>query len=286
MADWGRLLELAAPYPTRHLAVVDPQRSYTTPHVARVIAWAADVAAEAYGGKIQIGDLSGPNFGEALPPHQTHRQGRQVDVGYTSDRYPSVLGVPMDLTVAYFLTLLRPYIWAAQVSAYQRDVYYERVVESDKIGALGPSLIPDGQDGIDGYVGDGRAGHDNRIHILFPTEYGAVYDDDGAPSAVKYKLPAAPDDFGWAGTAEEYPFVRQILRLYLDAPELLQSGGVQPGQPTLASRVLAARAYNYFRYYRAPSWPPLSQACQAPNSAACRFYASAVWYLAYHEDWG
>lgn len=74
------------------LVVRRPRRAWTTPAVAAALERAAAVAA-AGGGAIQIGEVAGPTRGAPLPPHRSHRWGRDVDVAYRLDTYPTPLAL-------------------------------------------------------------------------------------------------------------------------------------------------------------------------------------------------
>lgn len=92
---------------------------WVTPRVAAAMGHAADVA-HAAGGVLHVGHASREGGGP-FPPHLSHRDGRDVDVGYTGQGYPSPPGATP------------PAWWVAAVQAAGvREVF----VRSELVGPL------------------------------------------------------------------------------------------------------------------------------------------------------
>lgn len=101
---WVRLVSGAG------LRVVRPKRAYTTAAVESVLAQAAAVALAA-GGALQVAEVAGEVRGQFLPPHKSHRWGRDVDVGYTlTNEYPTPITTAIDPRWVSVLLAIRPWI--------------------------------------------------------------------------------------------------------------------------------------------------------------------------------
>jgi hypothetical protein len=97
--------------------VRDPARAFVTAATAEAMQLAATVAM-AHGGALQVADASRAIFGEPFPPHTSHREGRDVDIGYTLQRvYPTPLDTIADAGFAAVLAALADrleYVFASQ----------------------------------------------------------------------------------------------------------------------------------------------------------------------------
>jgi len=261
---WAPIDEIVAPYTTEGLAIRRRALSYTTPAIARVFGWAGYLAKER-GGRLQIADVSRSQPG-TFPPHKSHKYGRDADVGYTLDRYPTPLTTSATPSFAWILCQLRPYLQKVFVSTARRE-------QLRALAKLQGCQLPT----LEVYPG-----HQTHAHLRFIAPSPAEPDDDdGDDHAQDYFLPDWADDSGWRGVADGYPFVRAVLQAYLDAPEQLQSGPA--GQPSPASLELSVRAFNWYRSLRQPGWPTVYEACNFPASGPCDFYRHAADYFYKHE---
>lgn len=98
------------------LALVRPRRRWTTPPVAAVLRRAGQVAA-LQGGALQVAEIAGETRGAPLPPHVSHRFGRDVDVGYTLDAYPTPITVAPSTGWIAVMTAIAPWIEVIGVGA-------------------------------------------------------------------------------------------------------------------------------------------------------------------------
>lgn len=278
VSTWAPLASIAAPYSTDGLAIRDPARSYTTPAVAQVLAYAGAVA-RSLGGRLFVADVSRADRGAAFPPHVSHRLGIDVDVSYVisppasqANKFGTPLTTPVEPSWVQVLCALRPYVDRVGVSLVRRQ-QIQALATLQK--CTPPKLSV-------------WAGHGSHAHIRFLGSLAGLGgadlqpDDDGDSFAQDFFLPDVGDDAGWSGPAEGYPFVRQVLEQYISTPEQL-GRAVAPGQPSTASLVLGQRAYDWFRYYHAPDWGPTDAECHAPGSPGCNFYRAAVAYFVAHE---
>lgn len=86
------------------LAVRMPSRSWTSPAVRDVLRDAAR------GVVLQVGDAGPETRGAAYPPHKSHRWGRDIDLGYTEDEYPTPLTTPVSGSIVAALASIAPAI--------------------------------------------------------------------------------------------------------------------------------------------------------------------------------
>jgi len=123
------------------LAVRMPARSWTTPAVRDVLRVAGGLAAQ-LGGALQVADVGPPVRGAPYPPHRSHRWGRDIDLGYTLDVYPTPAATPVDPRVAQVLAAIAGAI----------EVVY-----------AGPRRV----DALEGYGFKVRTwpGHDKHLHL-------------------------------------------------------------------------------------------------------------------------
>lgn len=102
------------------LNVRSPPRSWTSPAVRQVLANAGQIA-KRLGGTIQLGDVGPPERGSVFKTgkgaHKSHRWGRDMDIAYTFDTYPTPDDVPVDSRVVELLDELAPYIDVVGVNA-------------------------------------------------------------------------------------------------------------------------------------------------------------------------
>lgn len=99
------------------LEVRFPSRAWTTA-AARAVLRQAAAAALALGGKLHVADAgpaAGP--GNEYPPHKSHRWGRDFDIGYTLDGYPTPADVAVDPRVPAALETIAPWIETVGVNA-------------------------------------------------------------------------------------------------------------------------------------------------------------------------
>lgn len=98
------------------LAVRWPARSWTSPAVREVLRIAGQVAVQ-LGGELQVADAGPPTRGAPYPPHRSHRWGRDVDLGYTLDVYPTPAATPVDPRVGQVLAAIADAIEVVYTSA-------------------------------------------------------------------------------------------------------------------------------------------------------------------------
>ena len=91
------------------LAVRLPSRSWTSPAVREVLRAAGRVAAE-LGGQLQIGDAGPEVRGAQHRTHKSHRWGRDVDLAYTLERYPTDPEVPVDGRLVDVIESIAPFV--------------------------------------------------------------------------------------------------------------------------------------------------------------------------------
>ena len=98
------------------LAVRTPSRSWTSPAVRQLLLAAGQVAAQ-LGGKLQVGDVGPALRGSVYPPHKSHRWGRDLDLAFTLDAYPTPEDVPVDPRLVMVLSSMAPHIEVAGANA-------------------------------------------------------------------------------------------------------------------------------------------------------------------------
>lgn len=269
---WGPIAQIVTQYSLDGLAIRNAAHSYATQFVASALAWAGTLA-KAAGGRLYIADVSRATYGAPFPPHKSHRFGRDVDVGYTLDRYPTPIKIPTSPSFARILCQLRPYVDRVFVSTARKNEL--QGLASLQKCTLPPLVV--------------WPGHQTHAHIRFVATAANTTepdDDDGDSTSQDFILPDWDADSGWDGPPDGYPYARAVLDQYMSAPELLQRGP-DKNQPSPASLVLAVRTYDWYRALRQPSWPPIGQACgNAPGAylaPQCQFYGSAARYMHRHE---
>jgi len=86
------------------LAVRMPSRSWTSPAVRDVLREAARSAV------LQVGDAGPEVRGASYPPHKSHQWGRDIDLGYTEDEYPTPIATPVSGRIVAALASIAPAI--------------------------------------------------------------------------------------------------------------------------------------------------------------------------------
>lgn len=104
------------------LEVRSPDRSWTSPAVRELLLSAGQLAAQ-LGGKLQLGDVGPADRGVPFPPHKSHRWGRDMDIAYTLDAYPTPDDVPVDPRVVAVLDALAPFIERAGVNIVRAPAF-------------------------------------------------------------------------------------------------------------------------------------------------------------------
>lgn len=107
------------------LAVREPSRSWTSPAVRSVLLAAGQVAKQ-LGGKLQLADVGPEIRGDNYPPHKSHRWGRDADIAYTLDDYPTPDDVPVDERVVAVLEAIAPHVEVVGVNAVRLEPFEGR----------------------------------------------------------------------------------------------------------------------------------------------------------------
>jgi hypothetical protein len=118
-AGWVRLEDAPG------LAIRAPSRSWTSPAVRDLLHIMGEVAAQ-LGGALQVGDVGPEVRGSPNPPHKSHRWGRDMDLAYTLDAYPTPDDVPVDLRVLEVLEAIAPMIEKIGVHATRLPAFAGR----------------------------------------------------------------------------------------------------------------------------------------------------------------
>lgn len=136
---WSQLGDLPG------LRVHKPAYSWTTPAVARVMQ-EAGLAAQALGGELQLGDIGQKKRGVVFPPHESHRWGRDVDIGYNFKKYETGAGEEVDPRVVEALAAIAPWIDRVGVNASRAAAFkgapYKVSVWDGHMGHLHLRLVP------------------------------------------------------------------------------------------------------------------------------------------------
>lgn len=121
--------------PAAGLALVRPRRRWTTPPVASVLRRAGQAAA-LRGGALQVAEIAGETRGAPLPPHVSHRYGRDVDVGYTLDTYPTPINLAPSADWLAVMAEIRPWIEVIGVGSIRA-----RQLAGEPIGPYQPAQL-------------------------------------------------------------------------------------------------------------------------------------------------
>lgn len=144
----------------------NPLRAFTVPIVAQYLIYAGYYAAF-LGGRLGIGDISGPTPGP-FAPHKSHQQGRDADVAYTlNGDFPTPTDVPMSPDWVNVMHALAPWLEVVFMSKWRREQYQK----------VAPQALVPGKVKI-----TDLAGHDKHAHFRFRIEGASLVranNDDG-----------------------------------------------------------------------------------------------------------
>jgi len=102
--------------------IVDPDKAWTTPAVAAVLAVMGETAL-ALGVVLQVNGVSGAVRGAENPPHVSHRWGRDLDIAYDFLPYPTEPGDPVDARMVTVLQSVAPYVERVGVNALRAAAF-------------------------------------------------------------------------------------------------------------------------------------------------------------------
>lgn len=152
------------------LNVINTNRSFCTPLTAQILIYAGFYVTQiAKGGRLAVGDISGPQPGK-FDPHLSHQKGEDADVSYIlNGKYPTPIETPISPEWIAMVHAIAPWLTVIFMSN-------ARIAEFKKIAPLAP-LQPIVPVNLKNW-----AGHQKHAHLRFvPSQINAFPDPELPP---------------------------------------------------------------------------------------------------------